>query len=285
MPIYIISIPVFYSDIFFEIFFFYSKYHRMDILVSVVIPVYNAENLINSCLDSVLNQTYKNIEIIVVNDGSTDSTSDVLDEYRRKSSSVNLQIVHQVNSGPSVARNVGIRLARGKYIAFLDSDDIWRADKIEKQMEFLSKNPGVVILGTLFSTLTTDQSEPYSYVSLGKLLFCNYFITSSVVCCSNVLEEHKFNEKQKHSEDYRLWLEIIAEYDSGVILNQGLVIGADKRRFGDHGLSSALWSMEKGELSNLLFLYNAKYISMSSLICAVSWSFLKYFRRLIICMF
>ena len=256
----------------------------MDILVSVVIPVYNAENLISLCLDSVLNQTYKNIEIIVVNDGSTDSTSDVLNEYQCKSNNINLQIIHQINSGPSVARNVGIRLARGQYIAFLDSDDIWRTDKIEKQMEFLSKNPRVVILGTLFSTLTTDLSEPYSYISLAKLLFCNYFITSSVICCSNVLEKHKFNEKQKYSEDYRLWLEIIAEYGTGVILNQGLVIGADKRRFGDHGLSSALWSMEKGELSNLFFLYNAKYVPMSYLIYAVSWSFMKYFRRLIICM-
>ena len=103
-------------------------------LVSVVIPAYNAEKTIADCLDSVNDQTYPDIEIIVINDGSADQTLKLLEEYQRFSLRP-LRIYTQKNAGPSVARNCGISLAKGEYIAFLDADDRWVKDKIENQLK------------------------------------------------------------------------------------------------------------------------------------------------------
>lgn len=91
------------------------------IKVSVIIPVYNVEKYLKRCLDSVINQTLRELEIICVNDGSTDGSSDVLDEYKRKDNRI--IIINKINGGLSSARNVGIKIAQGEYIGFLDSDD------------------------------------------------------------------------------------------------------------------------------------------------------------------
>lgn len=251
----------------------------MKILVTVIIPVYNTENFIISCLESVLNQTYKNFEVIVIDDGSTDSTLAVLNDYQCRYKIPNLRIVHQINSGPSAARNIGIQLAKGEYIAFLDSDDIWKSNKLEKQIKAFNKNPDTVIIGTLSGTKMI-QSEPYLRISLVKLLFFNYFVTSTVMCRTDIFIDLRFNEKQKYSEDYRLWLEILANYGDGIILNENLVIGAEKKRYGDCGLSAALSKMEKGEITNYIFLYRNRKITFLYLTCTIVWSLLKYCRRL-----
>ena len=90
-------------------------------LVSVIIPVYNVEIYLRECVDSVINQTYKNLEIILVNDGSTDSSGRICDEYAGLDNRV--KVIHRQNGGPSKTRNAGLKKATGKYIYFLDSDD------------------------------------------------------------------------------------------------------------------------------------------------------------------
>ena len=105
-------------------------------LVSVVIPMYNVENYIGETLQSILNQTYKNIEIIVVDDGSKDKSAEVVKDYQQKNACI--RYIFQENSGVSAARNRGIEEASGEYIAFLDSDDLWLESKIEKQLERIS---------------------------------------------------------------------------------------------------------------------------------------------------
>lgn len=106
----------------------------MDKLISVVIPVYNVEKYLKECLESVLNQTYKNLEIILVDDGSKDSSGEICDEYAKRDSRI--KVIHKKNGGLSDARNAGIDAARGEYITFVDSDDY-----IEEDMyEFLAKN-------------------------------------------------------------------------------------------------------------------------------------------------
>ena len=89
--------------------------------ISIVIPVYNVELYLRRCLDSVCNQTFKNLEIICVNDGSTDTSALILEEYAKKDNRI--KVIHQKNQGLSVARNVGMREVTGQYCAFLDSDD------------------------------------------------------------------------------------------------------------------------------------------------------------------
>ena len=98
-------------------------------LISVVIPAYNAESYIQSTLDSVFNQTYQNIEVIVVDDGSNDSTQSILNAYPH-----NVVVIKTENKGVSHARNTGIDAAKGGWIAFVDSDDIWLPTKLEEQI-------------------------------------------------------------------------------------------------------------------------------------------------------
>lgn len=94
----------------------------MDILVSVIIPIHNTEKYLPQCLDSIITQTYKNLQIILINDGSTDGSGDICETYAEKDSRI--QVIHQKNEGVSAARNMGLSLATGKYIFFLDADDI-----------------------------------------------------------------------------------------------------------------------------------------------------------------
>ncbi|TYL39511.1 glycosyl transferase family 2 [Natronococcus pandeyae] len=105
-------------------------------LVSVIIPTYNREETVSRAIDSVLAQTVDTVEVVVVDDGSTDDTEDVLESYDDERVR---PIYHETNQGANVARNTGIEHARGKYVAFLDSDDEWRAEKLEAQLDVLEK--------------------------------------------------------------------------------------------------------------------------------------------------
>lgn len=96
---------------------------------SFIIPVYNVEKYITRCVDSILNQNYKNFEIILINDGSTDNSGTICDEYAKVDKRV--RVIHSENKGVSNARNIGIELAKGEYSIFLDSDDFWCEDKLE----------------------------------------------------------------------------------------------------------------------------------------------------------
>ncbi len=109
--------------------------------VSVIIPTYNRVQFITQAIDSVLSQTYQNFEIFVVDDGSTDNTKQALAPYKDK-----ILYIYQENQGAAAARNTGINYAKGKYIAFLDSDDLWFPQKLEKQVEILDKNQDISVV-------------------------------------------------------------------------------------------------------------------------------------------
>lgn len=104
-------------------------------MVSVILPVYNRERYVKDAIESVLDQTYKNFELIVVDDGSTDNSIKIIERFRAQS----VKIIRQENSGCPVARNSGLKIAQGEYFAFLDSDDLWVRNKLELQMEQISQ--------------------------------------------------------------------------------------------------------------------------------------------------
>jgi glycosyltransferase involved in cell wall biosynthesis len=108
--------------------------------VSVIIPVYNVENYLAECIDSVLDQTFRNFEIIAINDGSTDGSMEVLEKYKDK-----VRIFNQPNQGVALTLNRGIAEASGDYIAFIDGDDLWKKDKLEIQVGILEDNPDIDI--------------------------------------------------------------------------------------------------------------------------------------------
>src|ERR1700752_3699749 len=108
-------------------------------LVSIIIPCYNAEKYIDRSIESILNQTYKDFEIIIINDGSTDNSEEVIKKYLTLDNRV--KYLKQVNQGVSATRNKGIELAKGEILAFLDSDDVWEPENLEIKVDALLNNP------------------------------------------------------------------------------------------------------------------------------------------------
>ena len=108
-------------------------------LVSVIVPVYNAEKFIRETIQTVLNQTYKEWELLLIDDCSKDNSKNIINEYERKDKRIHA-IKLEKNSGAAIARNLGIENAKGKYIAFLDADDLWNKEKLEKQVKFMEEN-------------------------------------------------------------------------------------------------------------------------------------------------
>lgn len=109
--------------------------------ITVVVPVYNVEIYVEKCLESIINQTYKNIQLILVDDGSTDKSGKICDEYAMKyESNMDISVIHQKNRGLSAARNVGIDIAKGKYICFIDSDDYIESNMLENLYEIIKES-------------------------------------------------------------------------------------------------------------------------------------------------
>jgi glycosyltransferase involved in cell wall biosynthesis len=126
----------------------------MSKLVSVVIPTYNRRHLVVEAIESVLAQTYRPLEIIVVDDGSTDGTEEELSRFKDK-----LRYLRQENRGPSAARNLGIRAATGEFVALLDSDDLWEPAKIEKQVALMERSPQVGVVFCEIQRLNVTTGE------------------------------------------------------------------------------------------------------------------------------
>ena len=136
--------------------------------ISVIIPVYNAEKYLNECIDSVLGQTFQNFEIIAINDGSTDSSGQILDDYARKHD--NIKVIHKKNEGQGYARKVGLDLAQGDFILFLDSDDYYEGDALEKLYDNITENQSDIALMSYFS-INQDKTHCKSPYAEPKTLF------------------------------------------------------------------------------------------------------------------
>lgn len=199
-------------------------------LVSVVIPAYNCEAYVREAVDSVLAQTFTDYELIVVNDASTDSTPQILEEYERVGS---LRVVtHRSNRGLPGARNSGIRSARGSYVTFLDSDDLWRQEKLEYQMSIISDVPGLMLLGngemrfvdgeavTFPPLLRRPDPRPLKWTDL-LLGGCGLSPSNVIVRAECFEGAGMFDEALRASEDRDLWIRIVRRYggmmDSGTL--------------------------------------------------------------------
>jgi len=178
--------------------------------LSVVIPAFNVEKFILETIKSVQNQTYENIEIIVVNDGSTDRTSEVLDEV---SGDPRIKVISQKNTGLPGARNSGIRFSRGKYVGFLDGDDRWAKDKVEKHLNFLENNSEFDITFSWFKVIdqngvdTGRRGKNHLYnIELENLIERN--LTGVIARKTAVEKAGMFDESLRAVEDLDMWLRI-----------------------------------------------------------------------------
>jgi len=183
--------------------------------ISVVIPTYNRVSFLKEAIDSVLSQTYRNLELIVVDDGSTDDTPKLLSSYGDK-----IWVITQANKGPSAARNRGIKAAKREWLAFLDSDDVWKLDKLEKQVQFIKDNPDIKICQTEEIWIRNGKRvnprkkhEMHSGWIYEQCLPLCIVSPSSVMIHKDVFAKvGLFDETMLACEDYDLWLRIAPHY-------------------------------------------------------------------------
>jgi len=181
--------------------------------VTVLMSVYNGEKFLRKAVDSILNQTYKNFEFLIINDFSTDSSRDIILSYRDPRIRL---IDNQENIGLTRSLNKGLKLARGEYVARMDSDDISLPQRIEKQIEFLEQHPKVVLLGSWAEII--DQNEmikdiwkyPTNHCFIAwKLLFGNCLVHSAVMYRKDcILDSGGYNELTTYAQDYELWIKL-----------------------------------------------------------------------------
>jgi glycosyltransferase involved in cell wall biosynthesis len=175
--------------------------------ISVIVPVYNTERYLSSCIDSVINQAYSNIEVILVNDGSTDRSGNICDEYSQFDNRI--KVIHQKNSGASTARNKGLDVATGDYIMFLDSDDYWVNSCLEKIVDKLKKNKfdiDVMFLKVAVvkddNTLTEFKGYEFDYCNREELLdYISHQDKVAVSACLKVIKRDVFSSKQMYFQD------------------------------------------------------------------------------------
>ena len=182
-----------------------------DPTVSVVMPVYNAGEFLQEAVQSVLDQTFRCFEVIVIDDGSIDNSNEILKSFQKLDTRI--AMYHQENSGVIASLNRGCKLAKGKYIARMDADDVCHPVRLEKQISFLEKHPEVGILGSAAFIVnefgaTVDQIVVPANPALIQwhLAFENCFVHSSVVMRRDVLQAlDYYRSGARHAEDYDLW--------------------------------------------------------------------------------
>lgn len=198
-------------------------------LVSVIVPVYNRAGYVCEAIESILNQSYREVEVVLINDGSTDDTIDVLMRYQN-THPTRVIVIDQKNSGQVVARNNGIKKASGKYIAFLDSDDTWAENKLELQMPLFSeKDVGLVYSGIYNidenGKLIDEELCDSALVDdiYYHLLIRNRMTGGTVVVSREALDKvGLFDEAFSAAENWDLWLRISKHFKARLV-NQPLV--------------------------------------------------------------
>lgn len=185
--------------------------------ISILLPVYNAEYTIKDAINSLLNQTFKDFEIIIINDGSTDQSETYIQSYRDKRIKY---FTNKTNKGLIYTLNRGISLCQGKYIARMDADDISLPTRLEKQYNFMENNPNVIVCGTkikYFGSIKRFWIHPFiSYLgnieNKSRLIYTTCFAHPTVIIRKDILIKNnlQYNTNYKNAEDYKLWIDMVS---------------------------------------------------------------------------
>lgn len=191
--------------------------------LSVIMPVYNAGQYLAEAIESVINQTYTDFEFIIINDGSTDNSLEIIEEY----SDVRIILIDQQNKGLAATLNVGLSVATGKYIARMDADDICLPRRFEKQLKYLHRNKKVKLLGTAIETIDANGNTiSYDIPYVGNRLLKYYLFNignpfkhpTIVAEKSLIVRNGGYNETiNKYFEDYFLWSKIARQADVAIL--------------------------------------------------------------------
>ena len=219
--------------------------------ISVVIPTYNRRDLLKRAINSVFNQTIRTKEIIIVDNGSTDNTNEMISSLSQK-----IKYIHEKRRGVSIARNLGIKNSNSTWIAFLDSDDAWEPQKLEKQLFFsnnISKKYRLIHTNEIWYKNNKFKNQSRKHQTSGG----DIFEKSLEICCispssafikRDVFDDYGFfDESLKVCEDYDMWIRITAKENVG-FLDKPLVI-----KYGGHNdqLSTKYWGMDRFRIKSL----------------------------------
>lgn len=212
-------------------------------LVSVIMPTYNSSTVVSLSIESIINQTFRDWELIITDDCSTDDTVEILNYWAKRD--IRIKVLQlENNKGAGVARNNSILQAKGRFIAFCDSDDLWARDKLEVQIDFMLSNQ--VMLSFSNYDIIDEEGNFIKHVrarrriSYSDLLKNNYIGCLTVVYDSEFLGTRTFPHLRKR-QDWLLWLEILKDVDFAYGINQSLAY----YRKGESTISSNKWSLIK----------------------------------------
>ncbi len=226
-----------------------------DIAVSVILPAYNAANFISQTIESVLKQTFTDFELLIIDDGSTDNTLEIANEYAL--SDRRIKVLSQVNQGVSATRNHGVRLAKGNLIAFLDADDIWFTDKLAAHIKHLADNPNLAVSFARVEFMSLE-GNPTGQVSTSRLINLrpeDFLYENPTTTMSNPIARAEvfkqiggFAEDMSYSEDLEWLFRVVCHNRKDKSPWQ--IEGIDRillyYRASPSGLSASLYRMEAG---------------------------------------
>tara|TARA_X000001036_G_scaffold439825_1_gene492521 strand:+ start:1435 stop:2262 length:828 start_codon:yes stop_codon:yes gene_type:complete len=236
----------------------------INTFISVIIPTFNRSSFLTRSINSVLNQTYNDFKLIVVDDGSIDNTNDLINSNYQ-----NIIYLHQNNKGVSSARNLGINTTQSEWIAFLDSDDEWHPKKLELQIKELKKNPSYFICHTNEKWIKNgkhlnqkNKHQKYGGWIFDKCLSLCCVSPSSIIIHNSVFKNCGiFDENFPVCEDYELWLRISSKYKF-LYLQDKLIT-----KYGGHSdqLSTKYWGMDRFRIEALYKLIDVGKLSFENL--------------------
>ena len=238
----------------------------MEILVSVVMPAYNCAASIGDSIESVLCQDVP-LELIVVNDRSPDDLDAAMAKYLHDERVV--YVTNQVNMGAAMSRNRAMEMARGKYIAFLDSDDIWLPGKLKKQVEILEKS-GNVLCCTARSLMTPEGVDDGRILPVAEVISYKDLLRHNSIACSSVLirteaaREFPMGHEDSH-EDYIMWLQVLRKYGDARGINEPLL----RYRLSNTGKSGS--KLHSAKMTFMVYRYMG-FSLPKSLLCFASYA-------------
>ncbi len=219
-------------------------------LISIIVPVYNVEKYLQECLDSVLAQTYKNLEIILIDDGSTDNCPQICDDYAAKDKRI--KVIHQKNQGVSAARNAGLKMAKGEYIGFVDSDDYIKPDMYEYLYQLISKDNADMAMCNMCQTDTFRSSDPiekdYLFISAKDIFnYSDWMLPVNKLYKSSIFYNIRFQEGLSHGEDAYAIFKIIQKISF-------ISLGKEAKYYYRQNNSSACHKFKPSHLKELQFM-------------------------------
>ncbi|WP_311749506.1 glycosyltransferase family 2 protein [Proteus terrae] len=244
---------------------------KKNYLVSVIMPCFDSELYLADSIKSVLNQTYQNFELIIIDDNSKDSTLKIANSFNDDRITI---ISFTENKGAGAARNKGIELAKGRFIAFLDSDDLWNKQKLEIQVEFMLKNNYHLTYSyyQCFNKngISNTKTPPLS-ISYKKLLYCNV-----IGCLTAVYDIHMIGKQYmpiiRKRQDMGLWLKILKNYGDAYCIPRILAYYRTDSGMTKNKLNAALYQWK-------FYRYELKFNLMKSLYYFIGYTYNGVFKK------